>query len=339
MRNQFLASMLVLSAAVCRAAVAGDSLSRPVTVAVMDFEGRGVSADEALTLADRFRAELSSCDGFRQVERSQMEAILREQGFQQSGCVSTECAVQTGRLLGVERMMSGSVSKIGETWTLHARVIDVGTAEILRTAIVDQRGAVDDVLTQGMGQLAVRLAGTCRTTSTAVEPRPLPALPPPKPILPAAIRQDIVSSIQPEPMQDEAGLIPFQLSLVSPVSLPQGDKVNGVAIDIFYGRLARLRGIQAGTINHVEGEMRGIQAGAINIAGDYRGVQGGGVNIADDLRGIQAGVVNTSNTSKGMQAGLVNITGKCACVQLGLINIWKTPDGATWIFPIIGGIH
>lgn len=340
MRIQFLVSMLVLSAAVCRAASVGDSLPRPVAVAVMDFEGRGVSADEALTLADRFRAELSSCDGFRQVERSQMEAILREQGFQQSGCVSTECAVQTGRLLGVERMVSGSVSKIGETWTLHARVIDVGTAEILRTAIVDQRGAVDDVLTRGMGQLAARLAGTCKAAvATVAGPGPLPLPPPPKPILPVAIREDIASSLQPEPMSDAAGSIPFQLSLVSPVSLPQGDKVNGLAVDVFYGRLARMRGIQAGTINHVEGEMRGIQAGAINISGDYRGVQGGAFNLADDLRGIQGGVVNISNTSKGMQAGLVNITGKCACVQFGLINIWKTPDGATWIFPIIGGIH
>jgi TolB-like protein len=341
MRIQFLVSMLVLSAAVCRAAAAvEDSTRRPVAVAVMDFEGRGVAADEALTLADRFRAELSACDGIRQVERSQMDAILREQGFQQSGCVSTECAVQTGRLLGVERMVSGSVSKIGETWTLHARLIDVGTAEILRTAIVDQRGAVDDVLTRGMAQLAARLAGTCKAAvASAAEPGPLPLLPPPKPILPVAIREDIASSIQPEPMSDASGAVPFQLSLVSPVSLPRGDKVNGLAVDVFYGHLVGMRGIQAGLINHVEGETRGIQGGAINISGDFRGVQGGAFNLSDDLRGIQGGVVNMSNTSKGMQAGLVNITGKCTCVQFGLINIWKTPDGATWIFPIIGGIH
>lgn len=332
MRIQFLASMLVLSAAVSHAVGTSDSLARPVTVAVMDFEGRSVPGDEALTLTDRFRAEFSSCAGFRQVERSQMEAILREQGFQQSGCTSTECAVQTGRILGVEKMVSGSVSKIGETWTLHARLIDVGTAEILQTAIVDQRGAVDNVLTQGMAQLAARLAGTCKVVAKVVEPEP-------PPLLPRAIRLDIASSIEPEPPASASGMIPFQLALVSPVSLPRGDKVNGLALDILYGHLAEMRGIQAGVINHVEGEMRGIQGGAINIAGDYRGVQGGAFNSADELRGIQAGVVNTSNTSKGMQAGLVNITGKCNCVQFGLVNIWKTPDGATWIFPFIGGIH
>lgn len=332
MRIQFLASMLVLSAAVSHAVGTSDSLARPVTVAVMDFEGRSVPGDEALTLTDRFRAEFSSCAGFRQVERSQMEAILREQGFQQSGCTSTECAVQTGRLLGVEKMVSGSVSKIGETWTLHARLIDVGTAEILQTAIVDQRGAVDNVLTQGMAQLAARLAGTCKVVAKVAEPEP-------PPLLPRAIRLDIASSIEPEPPASASGMIPFQLALVSPVSLPRGDKVNGLALDILYGHLAEMRGIQAGVINHVEGEMRGIQGGAINIAGDYRGVQGGAFNSADELRGIQAGVVNTSNTSKGMQAGLVNITGKCNCVQFGLVNIWKTPDGATWIFPFIGGIH
>lgn len=336
MRIQFLASMLVLSAAVSHAVGTSDSLARPVTVAVMDFEGRSVPGDEALTLTDRFRAEFSSCAGFRQVERSQMEAILREQGFQQSGCTSTECAVQTGRILGVEKMVSGSVSKIGETWTLHARLIDVGTAEILQTAIVDQRGAVDNVLTQGMAQLAARLAGTCKVVAKVAESEPPP---PPSHILPPAIGLDIASSIQPEPLASTPGMIPFQLSIVAPVALPRGDKVNGLALDILYGHLAEMRGIQAGVINHVEGEMRGIQGGAINIAGDYRGVQGGAFNSADELRGIQAGVVNTSNTSKGMQAGLVNITGKCTCVQFGLVNIWKTPDGATWIFPLIGGIH
>ena len=46
-----------------------------------------------------------------------------------------------------------------------------------------------------------------------------------------------------------------------------------------------------------------------------------------------------STSSKGVQAGLVNITGKCRGVQFGLINIWKSPDGATWVFPFVGGIQ
>jgi len=304
-----------------------DSVKKSSTAAVMDFEARGFPAEQAATLSDRFRAELAGCKGMRQVERSKMDEILREQGFQQSGCTSTECAVQTGRLLGVERIVSGSVSRIGETWTVHARVIDVGTSEILKTAIVDQRGPVDDLLTPGMSQLAQKLVGGCAIESEPATPSLPVALPRPEPI-----------QIAPAP-GDSNGVLGFQLAFMSPAAFPMGDKVNGLAISAPYGRLETLRGIQAGVLNHVTGNVAGIQAGVANIAGDDRGLQGGVFNMADDLRGLQGGVVNISTSSKGMQAGLVNVTGQCKCVQFGLINIWKSPDGATWFFPFVGGVH
>ncbi len=317
-----------------------DSVSRVPTVAVMDFEGRSMPADEALTLSDRFRAELAACGGTRQVERAQMESILREQGFQQSGCTSTECAVQTGRILGVERIVSGSVSRIGETWTLHARVIDVGTAEILQTAIVDQRGEIDKLLTKGMAQLVERLTGGCREKPAKEIPAiPLaaPPSPPPQVEVPPAPVPD--ESREPWARGSDSGEVPFMFSVVAPVTVPRADRVNGIAVDLFYGRLASLRGVQAGLVNQVVGEVRGIQGGAINIAGDHFGVQGGVFNSSEELRGIQGGVLNVSTSSKGVQAGLVNITGKCRGIQFGLINIWKSPDGATWVFPFVGGIQ
>lgn len=340
--SSLLACLSVACAAIAQSpapAVAKDSVRKTPTVAVMDFEGRGLPAEQALTLADRFRAELASCGGFRQVERSRMDEILREQGFQQSGCTSTECAVQTGRILGVERIVSGSVSKIGETWTVHAREIDVGTAEILKTAIVDERGVVDNLLTSGMSRLAERLVGTCGDAGkdqasdlAASLPRinPLQIAPaPPLPVLPGP----------PVGPSHSVRKVPFQIAFISPLAAPAGEVVDGVGISLIYGRLESLRGIQAGVLNHVVGTSTGIQAGALNVSADNLGMQAGAYNSADELRGMQAGVVNVSTSSKGMQAGLVNITGNCRCVQFGLVNIWKSPDGATWFFPFIGGLY
>ena len=39
-----------------------------------------------------------------------MEQILVEQGFQQSGCTTNECMVEVGKLIGVEKIVSGSIS-------------------------------------------------------------------------------------------------------------------------------------------------------------------------------------------------------------------------------------
>ena len=78
------------------------------TVAILDFEGRGINQMEAATLTDRLMSEMVSTDAVIMVERNQMAEILEEQGLQQSGCTSGECAAEVGALLGVQNMVSGS---------------------------------------------------------------------------------------------------------------------------------------------------------------------------------------------------------------------------------------
>ena len=76
------------------------------TVALLEFEGRGISQLEAKTLTDRLMSEMVNTDAVIMVERNQMDEILNEQGFQQSGCTSSECAAEVGALLGVQNMVS-----------------------------------------------------------------------------------------------------------------------------------------------------------------------------------------------------------------------------------------
>ena len=70
------------------------------TVALLEFEGRGISQLEAKTLTDRLMSEMVNTDAVIMVERNQMDEILNEHGFQQSGCTSSECAAEVGALLG-----------------------------------------------------------------------------------------------------------------------------------------------------------------------------------------------------------------------------------------------
>ena len=64
------------------------------TVAVLVFEGRGVSLSESTTLTDRFRTALANIGYVRLVEQKMVNDVLVEQGFQQTGCTSDECAVE-----------------------------------------------------------------------------------------------------------------------------------------------------------------------------------------------------------------------------------------------------
>lgn len=122
--------------------------SSKVTAAVLDFEGAGINKMEAVTLTQRLGSELVKTNVLIMVERNQMNEIMEEQGFQQSGCTSAECAAEIGALLGVQKMITGSFGKIGNTYTIDARMFSVETGQTEKTVTKTYKGEVDDLLTQ-----------------------------------------------------------------------------------------------------------------------------------------------------------------------------------------------
>ena len=63
-------------------------------VAILQFDAANISEAEVGILTDRLSTELVKLGSFTVVERSQMEEVLKEQGLQQSGCTTSECAVE-----------------------------------------------------------------------------------------------------------------------------------------------------------------------------------------------------------------------------------------------------
>jgi len=135
-------------------------------VGVLDLTSENVPAAELRLLSDRLRIELFNTGQFLVIERQRMEEILREQGFQQSGCVATECVVEVGQLLGTQKMVAGSVGRVGEVYTISLRSINVETGAIERTAVKDCRCSLEEVLTRSIAEVAAELAGTAAVVTT-----------------------------------------------------------------------------------------------------------------------------------------------------------------------------
>jgi len=121
---------------------------RKFNVAVLDFVTRGgLSPDEALTLSDNFQSLLVSAGNFVVVDRERIKEILKEQSLQSSGvCSDKQCLVEIGKILKVEKMFSGSIGRVGKTYSINIQVIDVTTAEIQTTESRQYAGEVDDLL-------------------------------------------------------------------------------------------------------------------------------------------------------------------------------------------------
>ena len=116
------------------------------TVAVLDFEGRGVKPEEAQSLSDVFQGVLVESQQFTVVDRNRIKAILEEQGFQQSeACSQVECIVQVGKILKVEKMFAGTIGKVGTRYTINIQVIDVTTAQILSSKPRQHDGKIEDL--------------------------------------------------------------------------------------------------------------------------------------------------------------------------------------------------
>ena len=128
-------------------------------VAIIPLDAKGVSDIEASVLTDRLAFELFKTGLFTVLERGKMEEILTEQNFQLTGCVTEECLVEVGQLLGVEQMMAGSVSKIGNTYSVILRLIDAESGAIVQVAGYDHQGTIDQLLSQGMSVVARSIAG------------------------------------------------------------------------------------------------------------------------------------------------------------------------------------
>ena len=101
-------------------------------IAVMNLEPNGVDSATSKVVADQLINDFIAQGRYNVLERQKIDQILNEQGFQQSGaCDNENCLVQVGKLLGVDAMVSGSVSKIQNLWIVNVRVFDVGSGVIL----------------------------------------------------------------------------------------------------------------------------------------------------------------------------------------------------------------
>lgn len=182
---------------------APDGAPRKINLAVVAIRNNeGVTKGETDLISDRLVMELFNTNKVNIMERSQMQDILKEQGFQQSGaCTDQSCLVEMGQVLGVEQIVYGSMGKLGNMFMINLRIIDVQTAKIKQVVSKDIKGNIEDVVVY-LSQIAAQLVGP----PTPGEPQPQkleekPQPSEPKIVAQTPLEQPVVDSAQPKPQQ------------------------------------------------------------------------------------------------------------------------------------------
>ncbi len=100
-------------------------------MALFSVKPINVSKEIATALLMSLSSELTNSDKIVNIERSEIEKVFKEQALQLSGCTSTECTAQVGRMLGADKILIGSISKVEKNYLISVRAVDVTLGTIV----------------------------------------------------------------------------------------------------------------------------------------------------------------------------------------------------------------
>ena len=107
-----------------------ENIEQKPRMACLEFrKGTDDAGAYITTVQEMFCTGFVESKRFSIIEREQIEKILKEKQFAQTGDVDAETARELGKILGVDYLLIGSMSKLGETFELDARLVEVDTGE------------------------------------------------------------------------------------------------------------------------------------------------------------------------------------------------------------------
>ncbi len=142
----------------------------PLKVALLPLEGgEGVNASTAKSLTQAVLGEARKQSGIAVMSPDELGSILSlERQKALLGCSEDSCVAEVAQALGVDRVLVGSVSKLGQSWLLHLKLLNANNGTV--ASQVDRRlkdKSIDDVL-DAFPQAVSELFGTRGTVATAV---------------------------------------------------------------------------------------------------------------------------------------------------------------------------
>lgn len=139
--------------------------SNELTVAVLDFEARdGKNSELGKQLTEVLTAMLSGQPNIRLVDRASLERTLSEHELNLTGLVSTEQAIQVGKLVGAKILITGRAFPMGEQIFITAKIIGTETTRV-EGVMVRGKSSGD------LGELAIELAEKLSTRIGEIGPQ------------------------------------------------------------------------------------------------------------------------------------------------------------------------
>lgn len=138
-----LLALLLVCLSAGRAWAAPEPPQERMTATVIEFSVRGELNEQAgAIIADLMMSAIANSGRFTLKDRLPLSAaakIAKAQELGSTGLLDPKTAAELGRLYGVDAVVTGGVSKLGDLITVTARLIDTKTASLLGSGQVQDK--------------------------------------------------------------------------------------------------------------------------------------------------------------------------------------------------------
>jgi len=144
------------------------SAQNKTRIAVLSFEPKNVNLETAEAVADILSTELFNTNRFDVIERQAITKILEEQKLQMTGVTDMSQAAEIGKMLNVEKILIGSVSRLGQTYIINTRLVGVESGALELAENIKSQGG-EDGLPAAIAQLVAKISQKITIEGTIIK--------------------------------------------------------------------------------------------------------------------------------------------------------------------------
>jgi len=123
-----------------------------ISIAVIGIDTKGVQLDNT-SMGNLVRLELEKANKFEVLDKYDVANLLQENGIDANNCFGKTKLIEVGKLLKVDKILTGNIEKFGDKIIFVLRMIDVGTGKIENTNVMEYLNLEDEI--QTMARLSV----------------------------------------------------------------------------------------------------------------------------------------------------------------------------------------
>ena len=167
-RGRRFATALVIVAASCALPLA----ALPQLAVLNVVLSPGIDPTVSGIITGKIEEPIVASGRYEVLDRNNVDQVLTEKEFQlSSGIVKPEEVRQAGEYLGADLVVASTASRVGQTYALSAKMIDVATGKVIAQASAEKEGKID-VLLPLARQVGEQLAARGPAAQAAIPEKP-----------------------------------------------------------------------------------------------------------------------------------------------------------------------